>query len=75
MVSHTKQKPILVLTEHFGGDNVKKSAMTNIRDAIRRAKENKDEAFVNQLCGMAQGYAAAMQVRDKKPPESETKKK
>jgi hypothetical protein len=53
---------------------VKKSAMTSIRDALRRAKENKDEAFVNQLCGMAQGYAAAMQVRDKQPSESETKK-
>ena len=48
--------------------------MTSIRDALRRAKENKDEAFVNQLCGMAQGYAAAMQVRDKQPSDSETKK-
>lgn len=73
MVSHTKQKPILVLTKHFGGDKMKKSAMTNIRDAIRKAKENKDDAFVKQLCGMAQGYAAAMQIRDKKPTESETK--
>ena len=53
---------------------MKKSAMTSIRDAIRKAKENKDEAFVHQLCGMAQGYAAAMQVRDKKPTSSEDKK-
>ena len=73
MVSHTKQEPILVLSEHFGGDEMKKSAMTNIRDALRRAKENNDEAFVHQLCGMAQGYAAAMQARDKQPRDGEAK--
>lgn len=35
--------------------------MTKVRHAVRLAKESGDEAFLNRLCGMVQGYTAAVQ--------------
>ena len=40
----------------------------------RQRSEVKIRFFDDEIFGMAQGYAAAMQVRDKQPSESETKK-
>lgn len=40
---------------------MKNEVMTKVRDTVRLAKENGDEAFLNRLWGMAQGYTAAVQ--------------
>jgi hypothetical protein len=45
--------------KNYGGEQMKNDVMTKIRDAMKLARENGDEAFLNRLCGMAQGYAAA----------------
>jgi hypothetical protein len=45
--------------KNYGGEQMKNDVMTKIRDAMKLAKENGDEAFLNRLFGMAQGYAAA----------------
>ena len=58
MVSHNKIDRFVGVTLQ-GGEQMKNDIMTKIRDAMKLAKENGDDAFLNRLFGMAQGYAAA----------------
>ncbi len=58
MVSHNKTDWIVGVPLQ-GGEQMKNDVMAKIRDAMKLARENGDEAFLNRLCGMAQGYAAA----------------
>lgn len=45
---------------------MKNDVLAKVRDAMKLAKENGDEAFLNRLCGMAQGYAAASRKKTEK---------
>lgn len=61
MCYNSISEKIKVQNKNYGGEYMKNDVMTKVRDTVRLAKENGDEAFLNRLCGMAQGYAAAIQ--------------